>query len=259
MLYGRVGYIDSAIPTSQFRVRFDASYNDTRPSRAEFIYARDALARNGPFLAPEERRIDYQELSAYLEYAFGPRFSVFFESPYRMLNPEVNPDHSGFGDLNAGFKYAFLRDEDRVATFQLRTYAPTGDLNDGLGTGHTTLEPALLLYQRLTDRLAFEGELRYWAPIGGTDFAGDIIRYGLGLDYDLVHVGRVEVSPGPRGGRLDGPERQGRRGLLVGGGHGQERGGRYDRQREGGGALQARGIRRPVHGLRPGADRYPVV
>src|SRR5438874_1452518 len=37
VLYGRVGYIDSAIPTSQLRLRFDASYNNNRPSRAEFI------------------------------------------------------------------------------------------------------------------------------------------------------------------------------------------------------------------------------
>src|SRR5262249_4263356 len=25
--------------------------------------------------------------------------------------------------------------------------------------------------------------LRYWVPIGGSDFAGDVVRYGLGLSY----------------------------------------------------------------------------
>src|ERR1043166_8157044 len=33
------------------------------------------------------------------------------------------------------------------------------------------------------------------SPVGGTDFAGDIIRYGLGLHYDLPCVGGVQVSP----------------------------------------------------------------
>ena len=58
------------------------------------------------------------------------------------------------------------------------------DLHDrGLGNDHVSLEPALLLYRRLGDRLRLEGELRYWIPIGGTDFAGDIVRYGIGFSY----------------------------------------------------------------------------
>ena len=60
---------------------------------------------------------------------------------------------------------------------------PTGDANEGLGTRHVSLEPALLLWSRLDERLILEGELRYWIPVGGTDFAGDVLRYGVGLSY----------------------------------------------------------------------------
>src|SRR5712691_11833904 len=35
-----VGYIDSAIPLTQFRLRYDAAYHDNRPARAEFFYAK---------------------------------------------------------------------------------------------------------------------------------------------------------------------------------------------------------------------------
>jgi hypothetical protein len=188
-----VGYIDPAIPGDIFRFRFDAAYDDRRPTRAEFLYPKGAPL--GPGLPVPEPRVDYQELSAYLELAASERFSAFINVPVRFLNPEVNPDHTGFSDLDAGFKYAFLRCDDQVATFQFRTYAPTGDSRRGLGTDHVSLEPALLLYNRLTDRLALESELRLWVPVGGTDFAGEIIRYGVGTHYDLYRTCNLTVSP----------------------------------------------------------------
>jgi hypothetical protein len=189
----KVGYIDSAIPGNIFRLRYDSAYNDTRPSRAEFFYAQ--TAPGGPGLPLPEPRVDYQELSAYLEGAFDARFSVFLEAPSRFLNPEVNANTGGIGDLNAGFKYAFYQGETGLATLQLRTYAPTGDAGRGLGTRHTSLEPALLFYQALGERAGLEGELRYWVPMGGTDFAGDVIRYGIGVNYEVFNNGRFRMFP----------------------------------------------------------------
>jgi len=188
-----VGYIDSAIPGDVFRFRFDAAYNDRRPTRAEFFYPKGAPL--GPGLPQPESRVDFQELSAYLEATASDRLSAFVNLPVRYLNPELNANHSGFSDLDAGFKFAFLYDEDLVATFQLRGYAPTGDSHRGLGTDHVTLEPALLLYDRLSDRLGLESELRLWVPVGGTDFAGEIVRYGVGLHYDVCRTAHWTVTP----------------------------------------------------------------
>jgi hypothetical protein len=188
-----VGYIDPAIPGDVFRFRFDANYDDRRPTRAEFVYPRGGPA--GPGLPEPESRIDYQEISAYLETVVTDRLSAFVDVPVRFINPTINPDHAGLSDVDAGFKYAFLYDETRVATFQFRTYAPTGDSRRGLGTDHVTVEPALLYYDRLTERLGLEGELRLWTPVGGTDFAGDIVRYGLGLHYDLFRTSHCTVTP----------------------------------------------------------------
>jgi hypothetical protein len=189
----RDGYIDNAIPGNQFRLRFDASYGDNRPNRAEFFYARPAP--RGPGLPDPEFRVDFQDLSAYLEAAATDRLSGFVEVPWRFLNPEVNRNHNGLGDMNAGFKYAFIRDPGLVATFQFRTWIPTGDPHLGLGNDHVSLEPALLVWKPITERFGLEGELRYWAPVGGTEFAGDIVRYGVGLHYDLPRVGNVQLSP----------------------------------------------------------------
>jgi len=176
-----VGYIDSAVPLSLLRLRFDAADRDRRPDRADFFWPGGTTSTLGPPLP--ERQVNWQEFTTYLEYAAQPWFSVFLEAPVRFVEPDFNSDQYGLGDINAGFKWAFLQVPDQTATFQLRAYAPTGAASQGLGNHHATLEPAFLFNRRLNEYLTLEGEVRYWAPLGGTDFAGDVLRYGLGLSY----------------------------------------------------------------------------
>jgi len=123
------------------------------------------------------------------------RFSAFVEVPVRFLNPEQNKDTTGLADMNAGFKWAFVACDERYLTLQMRTYIPTGDADRGLGTRHVSLEPALLAYQRLTDWLSVFGELRDWIPINGTDFAGNVVRYGVGLGYEVYHTQNFRLTP----------------------------------------------------------------
>src|SRR6516165_1489676 len=110
----RVGYIDNAIPATLFRLRYDDAFNDRRPTRAEFFYPK--AAPSGPGLPVPEPRVDYQDISAYLELAASDRLSGFVNLPVRFLNPEVNANHAGFSDLDAGFKFAFLQGDDQMAT-----------------------------------------------------------------------------------------------------------------------------------------------
>ena len=65
-LESNVGYIDSAVPMNQFRLRFDAAYDSNRPSRAEYFYAKPRLLGGKGPLFPE-RNVDYQELTGLLE------------------------------------------------------------------------------------------------------------------------------------------------------------------------------------------------
>jgi len=184
-----VGYIDDAIPTTRFRLRYDSAYGDNRPDRAEFFWP-------GPSGPPSpENHVDFQVASAYLEWAASHRFSVFVELPVRFLNPVVNNNASGLSDVLAGFKDAILAEDDRYFTFQLTTFAPSGDGNLGLGTNHPSIEPALLFNQRLSDRLVLEGEFRDWIPLGGSNFAGNVLRYGLGIGYQTHPCPNVRVTP----------------------------------------------------------------
>jgi hypothetical protein len=194
------GYIDSAIPVTQFRFRYDSSYRNNRPDRAEFFYAKCGCFRDlGDFDAPGppllETSVDYQDLSAYLEVAATERLSGFVELPVRFINPEQNANSAGLADMYAGVKYALIADPCRYVTFQFRTWFPTGDADRGLGNDHVSLEPGILLYELLTDKLILEAEVKDWIPIDGTDFAGNILRYGVGLSYLVVDRPTLRAAP----------------------------------------------------------------
>jgi hypothetical protein len=175
-----VGYIDSAIPRSQLRLGYEDGQDSNRPTRAELFYAKGPQPF-GPGPAPEVN-LNYQQITTHLEYAVQPWLSGFVELPTRFIRfGDSRP--GGLSDLQFGLKYAFEMDSAGLATFQLRTYIPTGNVHEGLGTGHVSVEPALLINRRLYPWLTLEGEFRLWTPIGGTDFAGDVIRYGVGVSF----------------------------------------------------------------------------
>ncbi len=212
------GYIDWAMPRTQFRMRFDAGFDNNRPDRAEFFYAQCGCAGGpGPGVggpnATVNGSVDYQDVRGYLEIASGSRFSVFGEVPVRFLqttassNPALGVpaggdtgDSAGFADIEAGFKYAIARDQDSILTFQLKTYIPTGDSGRGLGTHHVSIEPGFLAQTQVNSRLDVFAELRDWIPVDGSrangeSFAGNVLRYGVGAAYTVVDTSSVRISP----------------------------------------------------------------
>ena len=200
------GYVDFAVPITQFRLRFDAAYGNNRPDRAEFFYSKcgcfATLPGNNPQFDPKaagppklETNVDYQELRPYVEVAFSNRFSVFVDAPVRFINPDQNDNATGFGNLLAGFKYAMVANPDQYVTLQFVTWTPTADADRGLGNDLWALEPGLLWYRQLTDRMAFQSEVRDWIPLGGTDFAGNVLRYGSALSYTLHNGCKFRVTP----------------------------------------------------------------
>lgn len=217
-----VGYIDQAIVGTHIRIRYDSGFGIDRPDRAEFFYAkcgcyRPDLDPNAPGPVPSnpqppgrvvETEIDYVDIRAYVEYAFGRRFSWFGEVPFRYIRPKVNASAFGIGDVQTGVKFAAIASENRYVTMQFRTYVSTGDPFRGLGTDHVSVEPALLYLEKVTDRLTLESELAYWHPTFGSStlgvngpseppppgrFSSDVIRYGIGLSYKSSS--RLTLSP----------------------------------------------------------------
>jgi hypothetical protein len=188
-----VGYIDPAVPADQLRLRADFGYDFRTPTRAEFFYPRSRPL--GPGLPEPERAVDFQDYTLYLEKTVAPGFSVFAEGGLRALNPDLNDNFTGLADTNIGFKFVYVMDPSQVWSFQFRTYLPTGAASHGLGTHHVSLEPAILGFTRLSEDLGLAAELRYWQPINGTDFAGPVVRYGLGLRYDVWQSADWRFAP----------------------------------------------------------------
>lgn len=228
-----VGYIDNPIVESQIRIRFDAAFEDQFPDRSEFFYAKCGCYRllpNAP--GPGDPNapgpgtgvptaINFQQLYMDVEYSPQRRFSFFTEVPIRWLQPQgfqllpngtlipgngatPFPDESGISDVMAGFKFAAIASEGTYLTFQFKSFFPSGDSTKGLGTNHYSIEPSLLLYQKLSDRFTLEGQVGDWHPIGGSagvpttssqGFAGDIFFYGIGPSYKLYRRNRVQIAP----------------------------------------------------------------
>src|SRR5262249_44688881 len=115
--------------------------------------------------------------------------------PIRAINPQVNDNATGVGDLRYGFKYAFVYDDVQILTLQVRGFAPTGDARKGLGTSHNTVEPALLYMRQLSQNWTLYGEFGEWVPIDGTNFQGNVLFYGLGLGYTTYTDSGFFVTP----------------------------------------------------------------
>lgn len=193
------GYIESAVPRSMVRLRFDSAYGNNRPDRGEFFYSKCGCFRpqpnsNGP--PRPERNVDSQELSATGEVAFTERASAFFTLPVRFINPDLNQNAAGLSDISFGGKYALVYNECRVISLMLRFQAPSGSLSDGLGNGNWWVEPGILFLERLRAKWQMFGEFRFLVPLGTrSDFTGNLIRYGLGTSYVVAQGQWGYIAP----------------------------------------------------------------
>lgn len=177
--YERVMYapmvLDTAISTTNVGVRMRSDYGLGAPDRLEYVWAR---AGRGP---DPETRLDLIDTVYRTEIANG-KAGFITELGMRSLNPEINSNTVGFSDMTMGGK-ATVYDArcTKVSTLFL-THLNTGPTYRGLGTGHVSLEPGLLVRQQANDATFLHGELKYRLPIAGTTgFAGDVLSTGLGI------------------------------------------------------------------------------
>jgi hypothetical protein len=193
-------FLDQAAPLHVFRARYDAFWNMTRPDRAELFSPKAGYLQSPTVdaygMPLRESRVDAQELSLYVEAQVANHVSIFADVPFRFINPVVNVNEAGLSDVSLGFKWAFILEPTRAVSAQLRGVIPTGDGRRGMGGENIALEPGLLWQEAPTDRLTLFAEGRWRFPLGQrTDFAGNIIRYGAGLSYQVAEIAHVRVMP----------------------------------------------------------------
>jgi hypothetical protein len=219
-------FVPAARPITQTRLRWDSMFDIQHIDRAEYIWAKEGLSPvqlgptncvtnvtgKGPMCVAQS--VDIEQLSLYTEAAAGP-FGAFVEIPYEEVEPEaasINAalmpsgmgccQHSGFADMNAGFKSLLLDCELIQFTFQFTTYIPIGQTGKGLGTGHTSLEPAFLMAIKLGPCTYLQLETAYWIPIHGDQvYATEIFHSHASINHILWHpchdfqiIGTAEVN-----------------------------------------------------------------
>ena len=217
-----VGYVEDSTIATQLRVRFDAASHIHAPDRAEFFYAKCGCFTGLPATHPYYDKnapgnpggiltdANAQQLYILGEYAMmANKGSVFVELPVRWLKPQVFAvgsfaDQTGISDLRFGAKFGLMATDNGQATVLVRLAAPTGDAAKGLGTDHFSIEPALVVAQRVHDNVGIEAEFggvfptdgSSGLPTSGSDkFSGRVLYYGVGPSFDVYSSSRVRFSP----------------------------------------------------------------
>ncbi|MEM8669132.1 MAG: hypothetical protein AAGG48_16535 [Planctomycetota bacterium] len=179
--------VDTTQPMNQYRFGLDLAYNHQSPNRAEYLWA-------SPLLGPtaQETSADYQDFRFMFE--LGTEWlSVATEIPIRGMNPAVNPNHAGLGDMNITTKTRLLNGDKWQLTQILRTHLNTGSPAMGLGTGHVSMEPGFLARYKINDSNYLHGSIKYWVPIGGTPvFAGEVLNTGIAWSY--LQIDRDDIA-----------------------------------------------------------------
>src|SRR5262249_1245398 len=121
-------------------------------------------------------------------------FAFFIDTPYRSVYPTFNDHHANFGDLNLGTKSLLIDCELLQVAFQFRTYIPVASPQNGIGTGHTSLEPSFLASLNLYQDTYLQGQVAEWIAIGGDrDYEGSIVHYHLSLNRLWLKKGACQV------------------------------------------------------------------
>lgn len=182
--------LDRTEPLNNVLIRYDSYRGMVTPDRAEYFWANPLT---GPPLP--ERELDYQDLLFSMETG-GDRFSMVTEIPIRMLDPINNGNTAGLGDISFGPKAVLVKGKRWQLAHIFRTFLSTGSTLKGLGTGHVSLEPGLLIRYRWTSRTYLHGELKYRFPVGADpSFSGQVLRYGFGAATVLYETDTFAVLP----------------------------------------------------------------
>jgi len=183
-------FVPGARPTSHMRFRWDAGNSMVFPDRAEYFWAQANGTGLGPQPVPPykgERGLDYDEISMYTEAAVN-NFAMTFEVPYRSVDPLDGSIEAGFADMIIGTKSLIFDRELFQVTLQFRTFMPSGNTLEGLGTGHTSLEPSLVVGFKISPESYLQAQLAEWIPIGGSEYAGSILHYHISYNRTLTHL-----------------------------------------------------------------------
>lgn len=175
-----ISFVDTTQPMNNFRVRLDSAYDYDGPDRSEYFWAKTVDGRGPP---AAETTLDYNDLRFYHEVG-GKKFSVGTEVPIRFVDPVVNEDSAGIGDITITTKTLFMDGKRWQIANLFRTYIPSGDADVGLGTGHASIEPGFAWRYKWSDITYLHGDIKFWVPLGAdAQHKGEVLSYGFAFSH----------------------------------------------------------------------------
>jgi hypothetical protein len=184
-------FVEAPRPVTQMKLRWDSANNFILPDRSEFFWARaDGMGKGPKPVKPfkGELGLRYNDLWLITEGGNG-LISLIVEEAYREIRPILDPHAAGFVDMRVATKTLLFDCELLQIAFMFRTYIPTGNFLKGLGTGHVSLEPSLLVGVKLSPVTYFQGQLSEWIPIGGDPtYQGSILHYHMSINQELWRI-----------------------------------------------------------------------
>lgn len=181
-------FVDGARPVTQTKLRLDSGIHMRTPDLATHFWTR----ADGNGLGPTPRspfrgepRINYNQVTMVTEAAHG-KLSIISEMPYRSQNALETPVGSGFGDIAFGTKTLLSDSALFQLALQFRTTIPTGNFRKGLGIGHVSMEPSLILGAQVSPESFLQAQIAQWIPIGDVSgYAGNILHYHVSFNHTL--------------------------------------------------------------------------
>ncbi len=128
------------------------------------------------------------------EKRFGPRGMVEVKVPFgRRESPRDDNANLGFGDLGLGYKYALYHNLARGNAFSIggEVILPTGEEEDGFGSGSTKLEPYAAFVQLLPGDAFLQAQVLGEIAVSGDSEDEAAARVVLGRTYSEGEFGRA--------------------------------------------------------------------
>ena len=184
-------FVDTTQPFGNVRARLHAGNDLTRPDQSEVFWAN--IGGKGPPLP--EASVDFQEFRFLFETG-GEDFSLGTELPIRIVDPVLNQNTAGFGDMSLTMKTRLINGKYWQLTQIFRTYMNTGSGSRGIGTGHVSMEPGILTRFKWSDITYLHNMLEFRFPIAGDPLAGgELIRYGFGVSHLWYDTDTIAIIP----------------------------------------------------------------
>lgn len=185
--------IDASQPTNFLMVRWDSGFGLHTPDRAEYFWS---MPGRGPALSPTyPNTLNFQELR-FINEVGSQVFSVQTEIPLRLLEPDSGGSSSGIGDMKVATKARLVNGKRWQVTQIMRTYIPIGSAQNGMGTGHVSLEPGALVRYEVKPNTYIHTQVKYWIPIAAdVGFASNVLTTGVGVSHVLYETNNFAIIP----------------------------------------------------------------